>query len=239
MLKWQSKAGFTLIEILVAVAIIAVLTSIVLSVAVRIDSKGRENQCEGLMATLNCALRQFCEYGYNYRANVIDEGLEFYRALKFPLDCNEFSIGELSNAIEEALDVAVTSQNTTGTKHEDDYSASEALYFFLSRVPDCRKTLQEVDTSFLTSLNSDDAVMEIKIDGRSYALMRILDSWGTPLKYDYYDETEINGSKQGYLDAIQTLRTFPLITSAGPDEEFGTPDDITNRIKTKGTKKLP
>ena len=241
MLKWRSKAGFTLIEMLVAVAIIAVLASLVLTVATRIDSKGKETQCEGLMATLNCALRQFCEYGYEYRPpnTSTDDELAFYRGLKFPLDCNDYIVADVEREIAKALDLPSSSVNISpSAKYDPCESSCAVMYFFLSQVPDCRETLQEIGDEFLIGDHDNDKdYMRINVDGRDYPWLRAVDPWGTTLNYDYYDEEAVQAGTK-FDDAIETLRTFPLITSAGPDEEFGTDDDITNRIKTKGTSKL-
>ncbi len=80
--------------------------------------------------------------------------------------------------------------------------------------------------------------MTIAIDGREYSLIRIVDPWGTTLRYDYYsnetEEPDLTFSRRG-----QTIRNFPLITSAGPDREFGTDDDITNRDKTRAAEYTP
>ncbi len=229
------KIGLTLIEILVAAAIVAVLAGIVLTTLTRIDSQSKENLCLGTLETLNTALRQFRDYGYEYRVNTTSTTkLDFYRSLKFPPDCNNYSVNNVESEIATLLGVSATVISPSG-KHDPNDSGSAVMYFFLSQVPECRETLAAIDPKLLKSdHNNDKDYLWIDVaNNRSYQWLRVVDPWGTPLRYDYYDEGEVlNGS---FGNAKDTIRSFPLITSAGPDGKFGTRDDITNREKTKGT----
>ncbi len=122
-----------------------------------------------------------------------------------------------------AIEVSITGA------HDPNYSGSEMLYFFLSRIPASRKTLERIDVSLITNEGSDEQEMNIEIrfasgDIKTYPLFRIIDPWGKTLHYDYYDENENDFDKRK-----KGKRTFPLITSAGPDEIFGTDDDISSR----------
>lgn len=213
----RDKTGFTLIEILVTVGIIAVLTCITISVATRIDSQAREKLLVNTFALLDAALEQFADFKYQYK-------YPDYQNFDFPLDCNDSGLppadilaGTLQN---EFSTVPVISGGT----HDPNYSSSEALYLFLSRVPECRQTLDKIDGSLITSLGTDNVPMTISIDGRNYPLLRIVDPWGTALFYDYYDELALT-----LADMELSKRNFPLIISAGPDRRFGTGDDMTNR----------
>ena len=108
-------------------------------------------------------------------------------------------------------------------------SGISTMHYFLSRVTECRKTLGKLDRKLLVSdHDGDEQYMTIDINNREYPWLRILDPWGTPLRYDYYhDDTGLN-----YAQREQTIRSFPLVISAGPDKDFDTTDDITNRIGT-------
>ena len=53
------KTGFTLVELLIVVAIIAILVSMVIAVASRIENKARQQLTESSLAILNAALGQF------------------------------------------------------------------------------------------------------------------------------------------------------------------------------------
>ena len=212
----KHKTGVTLVEILVVVAIIAILATMVISLAARIETQGRERLTESTFALLNAALGEFSDYGYNYEAP--------YSEFDFPLDCNGFTQDGFETTLEDALGLDAGSVSIIGDHNDTDYSGSEALYFFLSKVPESRKTLAKIDSSLIIS----DGWISTT-DGREYPLLRIIDPWGETLQYDYYDE-EPPPLTQTQIDDMQdSRRVFPLITSAGPDRIFGTDDDITNR----------
>lgn len=223
---YKHKAGITLVETLMVVAIIALLATMVITIATRIESKTNEQLTGNTIALLNAALGQFRDYGYNFkvRSGAGDNERTFYQGLDFPLDCNDFTDDELVNELEKALGLVGKISPISGGTHEDEYSGSEALYFFLSRVPTSRKTLDAIDRSLITSEGSDKQDMKITIAGKDYPLMRVIDPWGKTLRYDYYDEKE-----NDFDDREKSKRNFPLITSAGPDRQFGTGDDIGNR----------
>jgi hypothetical protein len=87
--------------------------------------------------------------------------------------------------------------------------------------------LDKIDESLITNLDSNKQPRNISITYPSgvlkdYPLSRIIDPWGTTLKYDYYYEVLIPPDPR-------QKRTFPVITSAGPDKQFGTADDISSR----------
>jgi prepilin-type N-terminal cleavage/methylation domain-containing protein len=219
MKRRQNKTGVTLVEILVVVAIIAILVTMVIGIAARIDTQGKERLTENTIALLTAALGQFGDYGYSYSDSN-------YADFKFPLDCNNFPQNDLEGALKDALGTTTTPAITPVGAHEPNYSGSEALYFFLSRVPDCRETLGKIDKSLITNKGSNGADMTITIDSKGYPLLRIIDPWGKTLRYSYYD----NGKEGSTSEPPRNSpRAFPVIISAGPDKEFGSADDIANR----------
>ena len=218
----KHKTGVTLVEILVVVAIIAILATMVISLAARIDNQGKERLTENTFALLDAALGEFQDYGYNYRHSD-------YAEFDFPLDCNDFSKDDFEDTLEDALGLDDGDVVISGGFHDPNYSGSEALYFFLSKVPESRKTLAKIDSSLITSEDSDGDNMEINVDGREYSLLRIIDPWGETLRYDYYDEEPPPLSEAEIDTMIEDARTFPVIISAGPDGVFGTDDDIASR----------
>lgn len=82
----------------------------------------------------------------------------------------------------------------TVTADVEAYRSCELMYFFLNRVPTSRAVMSAISERFIVSDKES-----IFFDNNSYPLMRVLDPWGTELRYWY------NG-KQG----------FPVIESAGP-----------------------
>ncbi len=213
----EHKHGLTLVEMLIVMAIIALLATMVIGIAARLDSQGKEKLAKSTMAILAGALDEFQDYEYSYTPP--------YANFDFPLDCSGFPVDVLELTLLGALGAGSVEITNHDTVECLTYSASEVLYFFLSRVPQSRKTLDKIDSSLVTSLNDVGATIEISIDGKAFSpLLRFIDPWGTTLRYDYYDESEPDP-----ILREKGKRTFPVIVSAGPDRKFGTTDDISNR----------
>jgi len=201
-------------EILVVVAIIAVLVTIVINLTARVQTQSKEQLLQNTFALIDTALAQFQEYGFTYKD-------EDYSDFKFPLDCNDFE-GELTSTLEKALDIKPIT--ITGGSHDKSYSGCEAMYFLLSRVPASRQSVEKISRTLVTNLDENDNPMKITVDQTDYPLFRIIDPWGKTLKYDYYDEDEMDVE-----DRYDSRRAFPVITSSGPDGVFDTLDDLTNK----------
>lgn len=217
----KHKCGVTLIEMLIVLAILALLATMVIGIASQIDNKSKEKLTKNTIEILTAALEQFREYGYRYKHPA-------YFDFEFPLDCNDFSVDTLQTTLASALAASVSI--TAGT-HEPDFSGSEVLYLLLSRIPECKETLEKIDSSLITDKDYLGNQMKILIDDQQYPLLRIVDPWlergktaktGKSLRYDYYDEkvTPPNPREK---------RSFPVITSAGPDGIFNTNDDISSK----------
>jgi prepilin-type N-terminal cleavage/methylation domain-containing protein len=220
MKSYENKTGLTLVEMLIVVAIIVILTTMVIGIAGRVNDQSKEQLTKSTIAILTAALRQFHDYEYRYRDPA-------YADFVFPLDCAFFDDAGIGNTVARAL--GATSAVISGGAPDPTFSFSsgEAMYFLLSQVPECRKTLDKIDESLITNLgyvtNKQPRRITITYPSGStkeYPLLRIIDPWGTTLQYKYYDNTT--------LDPRSKL-TFPLITSAGPDKKFGTADDISSR----------
>lgn len=223
----ENKAGLTLVEMLVVVAVIAVLTMVVISLAAHVDNQGKIRVANGTLALLNTALGQFSEYGYSYNdysgyATSPPDERDFYRSLRFPPDCNGFTANEVENEMKKALDMPV---QISGGTYDPAYSCSAVLFYFLDVIPPSREIMSKIQFSLLPGVGTDNQDIVLTINGIRYRMRRIVDPWGTPLRYDYYDEREAFTNEK----RMKTKRSFPLITSAGPDRVFGTADDITNR----------
>lgn len=213
------KSGFTLIEMLMVVALIAILVSMVVGIAKRIDDQGKERLCRNTIALIGNALEQFRDFGYEYKdAN--------YAGLTFPLDCSGMQTVIIEPTLNNALGTTVAF-NLVEPSHDPCNSSSEVLYYILNQVPDCRKTLDKINKSLLTNDSNDRPPAPLTITVTSgvtttLPFTRIIDPWGTVLRYDYYQKDDL------WYPILNTKRTFPVITSAGPDKQFGTADDISN-----------
>jgi type II secretory pathway pseudopilin PulG len=218
------KSGWTLVEILVVIAIIIILISVMAGVAKRIDDQGKERLCRSTLTLIDNALEQFRDFGYEYKS-------ADFAGLVFPLDCNDYPVQRdvLIPTLRKALGATTVTIEPNDLArpitHQYEYSGSEALYFFLSQVPDCRVTIDKIDKSLLTNKDNVGNEMKLVIDGVSYPLIRIIDPWGSTLRYDYYYDDTLFPLKP----ELATRKTFPVITSAGPDKQFGTGDDVSSR----------
>ncbi|UCF44063.1 MAG: type II secretion system protein [Planctomycetota bacterium] len=228
------KTGFTIVEMIIVVAVIAILTTMVIGIAARIDSQSKERLMGETFDLLDAALEAFADYGYEYGLSRFSgDERDFYAGLDFPIDCNGFSREDLETALGDVLDASVS---VTEGDHEPNYSGSTVLYFFLSKVPSCRATLDKIYRpdkgrivkSLITNKDAAGDDLQISVDDKDYPLLRIVDPWGRTLRYDYYQNAEEEKSLS-WARRRDSKRSFPLVTSAGPDGEFGNTDDITNR----------
>ncbi len=207
----------TLMEILTVVAVIAILATIVIGVAGRIQTHAKEQLTESTLAILNAALEQFRDYDFTYQGS--------YSGFDFPLDCNDFTASEVRTALQEALGL-INPPVITGVD-EPNYSGCEVMYFLLSRVPASREVLNKINSSLIAGKDSIDYRKITINDGgvdRVYPLLRVVDPWGKTLRYDYYNEDLSTVSEME-----ESKKNFPVVTSAGHDGIFETGDDITSR----------
>ena len=205
-------------EILVNVAIIAILAVVVIGLHSKVEYQANERLLEKTFLTLNGALEEFRSYEYRYAD--VD-----YKKFIFPVDCNGFDEVELRGALADVLELNIGDVviDPAGL-HDSNDSGCAAMYWFLNQVPTCRESLEKLDKRFVTNLSSDGQNRKITVDGISYPLTRVIDTWGQTLIYDYYDEEAATIGDKEY-----SRRNFPVITSAGPDKQFGTTDDISSR----------
>jgi len=217
MKNYKHKTGVTLVEILIVIVIIAILAALVIAAAARINTRAKERLTESTIALLNAALEEFHDYEYNFQG--------IYAGLKFPLDCNGFSENDLENELGVALGSTVS---INAVDHNNMYSGCEALYFLLNMVPECRETLNKINRSLMSNKGENGQDITVTVNGETSPLYRIIDPWGITLRYSYYRNT-IRETLPSAEPEQGSPRAFPIITSTGPDKEFGTADDITGR----------
>ncbi len=238
------KIGFTLVEILVVVAVIVILATMIVGITSRVNNQAKEQLTENTFAILDAALQEFCDYGWSYKSPV-------YSEFKFPLDVTEPVVPPVTDNILELIlgteySAKVSIEPLDPAMPIDlrpEYASSELLYFFLSKVPECRATLDKIDESLITNKGFNGNERKLVIDDGvkriEYRLPRFVDPWrqsgatakiGQTLLYDYSYAYQ---PPAGPVTVIK--RSFPIITSAGPDGifnspgpdgKFGTADDV-------------
>ncbi len=185
-------SGLTLFEMVLSVTVLAILVSIVVGVGSYTLTQAKTRLSEGTISILVTALEQY----YDFTGT-------------FPTECND--IISLEAALEGTFDGPGS--------HSDEFTSSEALYYYLNRVPESRKVISKISDSLTTNLDENESnpegvrVLEFDPDKENeFFLIRFIDPWGRTLRYEY-----------------QPGDNFPKITSAGPDGVFGTRDDIASK----------
>jgi len=210
------RTAVTLVEMLIVVAVVAILTAMVIRIAGRVETQAGQRLADAAFELIDAALAEFADQRFRYA--------DPYGEFTFPLDCSGLDQAGFESIIAAALgtDAAAVSDLAD---HTDDpyYFSSCGLYFFLALVPECRKSLEMIDKSLVTDKDSSGNRLKITIDDGQqrlvYPLLHFIDPWGTSLRYSYCDD----------LSDPATRRNFPLLVSAGPDRLFGTADDVTNK----------
>ena len=117
------KSGFTLIEMLMVVAIIAILVSMVVGITRHVDDQRKERLCRNTIDLIGNALEQFRDFGYEYKN-------ADYAGLVFPLDCRGFRKVLLEPTLLNALGLSVVI--TPEPTHDLNFASSEG-----DAPPDC------------------------------------------------------------------------------------------------------
>lgn len=153
----RHNSGVTLVEMLVVLGIILVLSGIVVTVTLRVDTQSKENALRNAFALVGSALR------------------EYYEAKgQFPPQAERNPANALAHV--------------------------ESMYQELRLVPAARQVLDKLSPGV------------VKNEGGIADLRSMSDPWGTVMDYVYVPDN-----------------TFPELISAGPDKQFGTGDDMSNK----------
>lgn len=233
----NTNKAFTLIEMIVVVAIIIILLAVTLAVSKKAELRANEKLAKSELAILEAALEEFADSRFSnylanfddaYRPTEIDERA-FYESLRFPVDCNQYDLNRVEQLLGDVLDAGVA---VAAGNYKPEYSSSAVLYFLLNQVPQCKAILQQLDSWAVTSKDEDGFEMKIEIDDgytvKQYPFYRFVDPWGGSISYDYYfNESEWSGLT--FDERMQRKRSFPILIAPGPDKTNGTGDDIKSR----------
>jgi prepilin-type N-terminal cleavage/methylation domain-containing protein len=194
--------GITLVELLVAIAIVAILGAGLYIAGDYADKQAKIKQTQSTIEMLSAALEQYRDanscFPFQFTLTYKQTNLE-------GTDSNG-----LRGKVTDKAGVQLTAAN-----YNPLYASSEALYYFLNRNPASRNIIRTINSSLIT--NKDYRKIEYFFtftgDPIVYPLLHFVDAWNFPFRYTY-----------------NTGDNFPLIESAGPDKDFNKKDDnITSR----------
>jgi len=217
--------GFSLVEILVAIAIIAILIGAMVTVADYVHTNAKIKNTENTIQFLSSALSEYREAKRGSSGTVEFPTEPYMQAelnggsaasdVRFRecwgwLGANDFDLD--SHTLPTA---AWENWDSLDPAEQDELIAarasSEVLYYYLQGVPQCRELLNKLPGK----ATANDDLDAVRDGTNEMALMEVIDAWGYPIRY----RNVTDGS--GYLTG-----NFPILTSAGPDGLFDTADDI-------------
>jgi prepilin-type N-terminal cleavage/methylation domain-containing protein len=167
MKRKQNKSGLTLVEILVAVAIITVLAAGLYSVSNHLETQAKEKLTKSTIELLSAALEQYHD---------------FYS--KFPFVAGAgYGKTELQTSLSNGT--VWVKNDGVPSDYSNIYSSSEALYYFLNQIPASRKIVDSINHSLLTNKGDKGKEYFIRIGTVDYPLIHILDPWQHPFRYTY------------------------------------------------------
>jgi type II secretory pathway pseudopilin PulG len=188
----RNISGLTLFEMVLAVSVMAILVGIFIGVGSHTLTQAKTRLAESTISILVTALEQYHDFTGT-----------------FPPECDDL------DSLQDALAGDVDGPG----EPKDEFHSSEALYYYLGRVPESRKIISAISDSLKTNLDENEENQEVDRNlefdpdqGDPFALIRFIDPWSKSFRYKY-DEGD----------------NFPKIISAGPDKNFETGDDIASK----------
>lgn len=162
--------GFSTVELLTVIAVLAILASILLGVGKRLQTQAEEKLADGMVDVLVSALEQYYGDHGEFPTAVVDTEPDG--------DIDEVDFG-----------VAVGEVVTFSGVPQDNYCwSSSALYYFLSRTPSSRRIIETLTDRLISNKDSAGVVLQIEIpagSGTIVDLIRFIDPWGNSILYTY------------------------------------------------------
>lgn len=193
----MKQRAFTLIEMLVAVAIVLVLFGAMITVTKHLKAESQRRLTASAIAVLSTALDQYYE---NTSPKAYPPQIDTQTALEAAL--SKTITVSAGHPVPDAFPLT----EDVGTV----FWRSEAAYYFLTRIPQSKAILESLSNQMISN-RYDGSPLRIEIPTGAAATdwVHFVDAWGTSLNYRY-----------------QSGDTSPVLTSAGPDKVFGTGDDV-------------
>jgi len=217
----RNPRGFTLVEIMVAIVIIAIVLGIAIMVGQEVRTNAELKNTKGTIEVLVTALR---EYERLQGANTVawppepyyfaDPTCPEHTGVDNPSHLDNFGAcwtkrGYVPNPT--LGDHGTPSLKWKDIVYPETFLAArasiEVLYWYLSQEPDCEAILSRLADEMVTNEDND----AVTVGGETTALLEVNDAWGRPIRY----RTRGEGN-------------FPVLTSAGVDGVFDNADDIVS-----------
>lgn len=193
------RAGFTLVELLIVLGIIAVLISVIVVVGQGVAQGAKRSATLSTIQVLDEAMAAY----------VASEDASFPRVVTFPL-----TPGAVADRALPVFDgVAKESQGATATTY---FPINTVGLFMLeaSKVPKCREILAKLPAKFVRNFDIDDA-------GPQTSLPTVFDAWDRPIRMVLpFSDGIIVGPKAGTGAAVDSFRPIADVARE-PSEPTG------------------
>jgi prepilin-type N-terminal cleavage/methylation domain-containing protein len=220
--KHKSRSGFTLVELLVVIIIVALLSALTLGALRTGGIRAKEDSARSFIVHISDSLLELFEelddQGMASRttvsaANTHDGAVSYDIRWQLPvsrLDAFQRRLGNLaSKSIQQCGDSLPpfgSMYNSYGQNIGAANESAECLYMIMTQTgyfADFLETLHETQVA----------------DTDGNGLNEFVDTWGTAIRLEFSPATPNN---------LFTFQNLPVIRSAGVDLEFGTDDDIVS-----------
>ncbi len=171
MCKLANKKGFSLIELLTAIAIIAVLMTLVVGGGKRLKVQAEERLTAGAIEIIVTALELYYD----------DEGGFPFASVDFDGDGDI----ELDDYISDGMQTVVTVTDINGNNGDWRFWSSQALYYFLARSANSSTIIETISNTLITNTDASGLPIVATIVGTNVDMLRFVDPWGYALQYTY------------------------------------------------------
>jgi prepilin-type N-terminal cleavage/methylation domain-containing protein len=194
MMRTDKKRAFTLIEVLVTLAIILILAGALITAGKYLRVRAERQLTASAIEVISTALQQYYD-----QTNSFPPVVENETALKTAI------FGSAST-----LTITVsrgTHPDPVATSEGRRWWRGESLFYFLDRVPQSKAILNGLSNRMLSNKDKTGVGLQVEIPdgGTTHDWVRFVDAWGSVIVYEY-----------------TAGDAFPVLTSAGPDKSFQT-----------------